>query len=261
MKKFLGVMRYEYQMSIKRKGLLVIALLFGAFYLYLWIDFANDMEMNNNINEVLFSQAGGQTVFLMNLFFPVVAGISASDRAIRDYQLGVREILQATSANNITYVLGKYFGVVLSLLTIEMLIALMVSTFVVIFFQWPVAFVFYTFLAVLILSAPGLFFITAFSLSCPLLMPVRVYQILFTGYWFWGNFLSPNVMFTISETLLNASGRYALVAFFGVKIANESPDVPPIKAIANILVLLGCAGLALTAMVVYIGQNERKVSR
>lgn len=258
MKRFLGVMKYEYQMSIQRKGLLVIALLFTGFYLYMWIDLGIEAVLDEDIHQLLFSEAG-QTVFFLNLFFPVVAGISAADRAIRDYQLGVRELLRATSANNITYVLGKYFGVVLSLLTVELLIALLVSTFLVIAYQWPAVFVFYNLLAVLILSGPGLLFITAFSLICPLFMPVRVYQILFTGYWFWGNFLSPKVMFTISDTLLNASGKYALMAFFGVKIAIDSPDVPPIKAIANILVLFGCAGLALTTMLAYIGRSEQKV--
>ena len=258
MKKLLGIMRYEYQMSIQRKGLLVIALLFTAFYLYMWIDLGVEVALEQDIHQTLFSEAG-QTVFFLNLFYPVIAGISAADRVIRDYKLGVREILRSTSANNVTYVLGKYLGVVGSLLSVELLIAISVSTFLVVVYQWPAIFITYNLLAVLILSGPGLMFITAFSLACPLIMPVRVYQILFTGYWYWGNFLSSQVMFTISDTLLNASGKYPLMAFFGVKIATNSPDVPPIKAVANILVLLGCAGLALTTMIAFIRQNERKV--
>ena len=257
MKKFLGVLRYEYHMAIQRKGLLVIALLFTAFYIYLWIDVGVELELTENINQLLFSEAG-QTVFFLNLFFPVIAGISAADRAIRDYDLGVREILRSTGIHNITHVLGKYFGVVLSLLSTEVLIVLLVSMFLVITFQWPILFIVYNLLAVLILSAPGLFFVTAFSLACPLIMPVRVYQILFTGYWFWGNYLSPQVMFTISDTLLNASGKFSLMAFFGVQISVDSPQILPMTAVSNILVLLVCAGLALALMTSYIDYSERK---
>ena len=187
MKNILGVLKYEFQMSIQRKGLLVIALLFTGFYLYMWIDLGIDSVLGEDIHKMLFSEAG-QTVFFLNLFFPVVAGISAADRTIRDYQLGVREILRATSVNNNRYVLGKYFGVALSLMTVEMLIVVLVSAILVIAYQWPALFILYNLLAALILSAPGILFITAFSLLCPMLMPVRVYQILFTGYWFWGNF-------------------------------------------------------------------------
>jgi ABC-type transport system involved in multi-copper enzyme maturation permease subunit len=258
MKKFLGVMNYEFQMSIQRKGLLVIALLFTGFYLYLWIDIGVEGAPEGNIKNLLFSEAG-QTVFFLNLFYPVIAGISAADRAVRDYQLGVREILRATSANNITYVLGKYFGVVGSLIVIELGIAISVSAVLVAVYRWPATFIFYNLMAVLVLSGPGLMFITAFSLACPLVMPVRVYQILFTGYWYWGNFMSSQVMFTISDTLLNASGKFALMAFFGVKIAIDSPEVPPLKAVANIAVLLACAGMALAVMAAYIKQSEQKV--
>jgi hypothetical protein len=71
--------------------------------------------------------------------------------------------------------------------------------------------------------------------------------------------MSSQVMFTISDTLLNASGKFALMAFFGVKIAINSPEVPPLKAIVNIAVLLGCSGLALAVMTAYIKQSEQKV--
>lgn len=258
MNEFLGVLKYEYRMSIQRKSLLVIALLFAGLYLYLWIDIGVESLPNGNIQEHLVPEAG-QTVFFLNLFFPVIAGISAADRAVRDYKLGVREMLRATSLNNVAYVLGKYVGVVLSLLSIEFVMALSVSSILVLIYQWPAAFIFYNLLAVLLLSAPGLIFITAFSLACPLVMPVRVYQILFTGYWYWGNYLNSQVMFTISDTLLNASGKYALMAFFGVKIAIDSPEVSPIKAIANIILLVVCAGLALMTLIAYIGQSEKKV--
>jgi ABC-2 type transport system permease protein len=79
----------------------------------------------------------------------------------------------------------------------------------------PVAFLGYTWLAFLSISVPAYAFITAFSLACPVLMPVRVYQVLFTGYWFWGNFLNPEAIPTLNGTLLTAGGSYAMEGFFG----------------------------------------------
>ena len=66
-------------------------------------------------------------------------------------------------------------------------------------------------------------------------------------------------MFTISDTLLNASGKYALMAFFGVQVAINTPQATQTEAFLNIGVLLICAALALTVMIRYIGWNERKV--
>ncbi len=247
MKKLLGVFKYEYRMSIQRRGLWVAVLLFTAFYIFMWTDLSQEIEVDLRSRQALLSEAG-QTVFFLNLFFPVVAGIAGADRAVRDRTLGVRELLRATSTSNFKYVLGKYLGVAFSLLTFGLFITLSVSTFLVVFNQWPLIFLPYTIWASLLILAPGLFFITAFSLACPLIMPVRVYQILFTGYWYWGNFLSPQVMFTVSETMLNASGRYALIAIFGMKVATNWQDVHVSTALLNILVLFTFAALALTGM-------------
>ena len=126
MSRLLGIVRYEYRMAVGRKSLVIIALLFTAFYIYLWFDVGVELEPGEDMSQLLLSEAG-QTVFFLSLFYPVVAGISAADRAIRDYRLGVREILRSTGTHNATYVLGKYLGVVLSILSIELLIVLRMS--------------------------------------------------------------------------------------------------------------------------------------
>lgn len=257
MKKFLGVFRYEYKMSIQRFGVWIVVLLFTAFYIFMGIDASQDIDVDATSQEALFSQAG-QTVFSLNLFFPVVAGIVAADRAVRDRTLGVRELLRATGVPNYSYVLGKYLGVSFSLLTLGMAITLPASLFLAIYYQWPLLFVLYALWATLLIVGPALFFVTAFSLVCPLIMPTRLYQILFTGYWYWGNFLSSNVMFTVSGTLLNASGRYALIGIFGMKMADAWPEMTVNTALLNILVLFTCAALALAGMMLVLRASERK---
>jgi len=108
-----------------------------------------------------------------------------------------------------------------------------------------------------LISIPTFLFVVAFSLVCPLVIPVRIYQILFTGYWFWGNFLSDKVFPTISGTLLNASGIYALQGFFvGTLSRTGKPLHTPVEAVMNIVVLLVCAAFAMTAGRYYLSRKS-----
>ncbi|MDK2982483.1 MAG: hypothetical protein PWQ55_2830 [Chloroflexota bacterium] len=259
MKQFLGVLRYEFNMSFKRRSILITALLFSAYYIYLWLTNEYSFDIAEGFVNPLFAQAG-RNVFGLNLFFPVVVGIAASDRALRDFQLGTRELLRATHLRKTTYVLGKYCGVVASFIALEFIIVFLVSTLIVFIYHVPAIIILYHFLCVLFISAPGLCFIIAFSLFFPLFMPLRVYQILFTGYWYWGNFISPTVMFTLSDTVLNASGEFPMTAFLGVMVSVDSPLVTQAKAITNIAVLLLTAALVLAAMTTYINKTERRAA-
>lgn len=251
MKTFLGVFTYEYRMSISRKAVLIVTGLFALVYVLIFM-FAGDAP------ESAFADPwrdAGSMAFGMNIFFPVVAGIVASDRAIRDTKLGVRELLQVTQLNNLTYVLGKYFGVVLSLLTLQFSILIVLGLAAILVYGIDTLFLPYLLVGSLLINAPGLFFITAFALACPLIMPVRVFQILFTGYWYWGNFLNPEFIPTIADTLLNAAGKYAASAYF--EFSFGAGTFPAERALANIAVLLGSAFLALVVMERYITWRER----
>jgi hypothetical protein len=82
---------------------------------------------------------------------------------------------------------------------------------------------------------------------------------LFTGYWFWGNFLSDKVFPTISGTLLNSSGRYALQGLFFGTISNTGePLHTPIEAWLNIAILISCAGAALLVLHRYLSWQSRR---
>ncbi len=121
---------------------------------------------------------------------------------------------------------------------------------------WPLL------LAFLSIAVPSHAFVVAFSLACPLIMPLRVYQVLFTGYWFWGNMLSPQAFPTISDTLLNAVGQYPLQAFFNVVTdsthAVEADAFTRAEAWLNLLVLAVCAALALIVTGMYLNRKARK---
>ena len=60
-------------------------------------------------------------------------------------------------------------------------------------------------------------------------MPLSIYQILFTGYWFWANFIPPKLFPTLNGTLLTPSGMFAQQVFF-----DGQASYTPADAVANL---------------------------
>jgi len=237
-KQILSVFRCEYRMSIRRWSLW---LSFGVLSLLHMTSLLlpTDMIGARPTGSDVYSYAGSFAVML-NFFMPVVGGILAADRLVRDQKLGVDELLQSTPVGRLPYVIGKFLGVSLSIITPVFLCSLLISiklalsgSSITIFPAMLLAF----FSVIL----PTYFFITAYSLVCPLVMPVRVYQVLFTGYWFWGNLLSPKAMPTINGTYLTANGIFVISGFFGGFYGGGGPDtavgLSQVDAIINLVVL------------------------
>jgi hypothetical protein len=178
----------------------------------------------------------------------------------RDVRTGVHELQQSTPLSISIYILAKYFGVLLSVLLPAFIIVLTVGSLVVIrgiasaTFLWPLL------LAFLTIAVPSHAFVVAFSLACPLVMPLRVYQILFTGYWFWGNLLSPQAFPTISDTVLNAVGQYPLQGFFGMYFdaSNMETHFTAPEAAINLVVLMACIVSALFVLDRYLHWQARR---
>jgi ABC-2 type transport system permease protein len=66
---------------------------------------------------------------------------------------------------------------------------------------------------------PGALFVGAFSLACPAVLWVPLYQFLFVGYWLWGNAFPPYPHFpiiTLSGTMLTPVGSAISVGLFHV---------------------------------------------
>jgi hypothetical protein len=246
-KTFFGVFRYEFKMSIKRWGVLVAFALMGLFYLSSFIAPTVSGQVSQVMTNAELRESAGHLAFGMNVLIPVLVGIAAADRAVRDIQLGVDELLTSTRLKRPVHVAGKYLGVLCSLLTPPLVIMMLVAV-VEVAFGAPLIFFWYVIAAFLAIIVPTYGFVIAFSLACPLVMPVRVYQVLFTGYWFWGNFLNPDFFPSISDTLLNAAGSYALQGFFGTATGTVENLHTASEAVLNISVLAGCALIALVVM-------------
>ena len=97
----------------------------------------------------------------------------------------------------------------------------------------------------------------AFSIACPAVLPVRIYQVLFAGYWFWGNFLNPRAFPTIAGSVLTASAQFAAEAFFGARFGSGGRVTVPF-VILNLCVLAACAVAALAAVTKYLDWQARR---
>lgn len=256
---FFGTLRYEYRMSISRPSFWLV---FGFLIL---------TETGNIIpalgflmpwvypNEMLW-KACGSKIFDLNMFMPLAAGIFLANRLVRDRHLKVDNLLHSFPLGRWPYLLGKYAGALLSGLTP----ALITTTIIAVLWLsegMPVKGVLVLGLAFLSITVPAYVFVTAFSLACPLIMPLRVYQVLFAGYWFWGNYLTLGIIPTLRRTLLSANGELAHQGFFG-----GWPDAPadwihytPLDAILNILVLMLCSLAALVAAERYVAWRKKQL--
>jgi len=259
MSQFLGFTRHEFTMSIRRPGLwIAYGLLFAFYGIVLLAPAPAGEEEVITLGQIW--QYAGRFVLQFNLFFPVVGGILATDRMQRDFRLGVHELQRSAPLARPAYILGKYLGVLASLLFPIFLLTMLIAFGLPASGQAPWAMLYAMPVAFLAMTVPAFAFVTAFSLACPLVMPLRVYQILFTGYWYWGNFLNPTAIPTISETYLEAGGRHVFEGFFGgfPDSMNISTKYTSLDATLNLIVLGTCIAAALFALDRYLRWQARR---
>ena len=254
MSQFFEITRYEYRLSTRRIGFWIAYLLLGLFYSVTVLLPSGDPASDIISPDQIWQEAGSM-IFIFNIFMPLLAGILAADRMQRDFQSGINELQRSTPLSNSVYLMAKYLGVLASVLTPFFIIAFGNSTLMIIRGQAPLQFLWPVLLAVLAIAVPAHAFVVAFSLACPLIMPLRVYQVLFTGYWFWGNLLSPQAFPTISDTILNAVGQYPVQAYFGTNNTATHPvsdGFTQPQAVLNLIVLTTCIAAALFTVNIYL---------
>jgi ABC-type transport system involved in multi-copper enzyme maturation permease subunit len=256
---FFSVVHHEFNLSVRRPGFWIAYILISVFYLISILIPSMDGASDLIGAKKIWSEAG-HLVFMFNLFMPLLAGILSADRMQRDFRTGMRELQRSTPVSIPVYILAKYLGVLASVLLPMFLLVLCSGGVIVAKGLAPIGFLWPLLLAFLAIAVPAHAFVVAFSLACPLVLPIRVYQVLFTGYWFWGNMLSPKAFPTISDTVLNAVGQYPLQAYFDVTLDSTgkvtNAFTPP-QAVLNLIVLLGCIALTLFALDRYLRYQER----
>ena len=208
-----GVFHYEFLMGIRRKGIWLAYSITFLFYYFALFTSGRFLETNQMDMRSLW-ELNAVIAFIFNLFLPVIAGVSAADRMIRDRQLHMTELLQSSGLTDKIYLLGKYMGA-LCAMALPVLCGIVVIRVVSLFQGAPAVSFGMTITTFLLVNLPAYAFITAFSLICPLILPTRVYQALFTGYWFWGNFVYPDMFPSLSGTVFQVSGITPAEGVFG----------------------------------------------
>jgi len=257
MKRFFGIFRREYDMMIRRKG---IWLAYALIFLMHGLTFLSPRGGALPVMSSRFLwRTAGEILWVLNLFAPLVGGIAAADRLVRDGRLGVRELLRGAPMGNGPYLLGKYAGVLAGALTPLILFVLALGTAETIIYKLSPVFLPSLVAAFLTISLPAYAFVIACSLAFPLVLPLRVYQVMFTGYWFWGNYLNPKVVPTLNGTILTPGGIFALQGFFGgtVSFSNAAARHSAAEASASLIALFACAAAALGAAAWLMARRER----
>jgi ABC-type transport system involved in multi-copper enzyme maturation permease subunit len=255
-------MRHELAMSLRRPGMWIgYGLLIGFYVVTSILPVVPWAAYEPIAAERVWPEAG-LSVFMFNIFFPLLAGILSADRMQRDFRGGVRELQRSTPLGIGAYILSKYLGVLISMLIPFFAMVLINTALMIGLGIAPPEFALPSLLGFLLIALPAHAFVVAFSLACPLVIPLRVYQVLFTGYWFWGNLLSPQAFPTISRTLLNAVGQIPLqVVFREFQGSTHTLDTgyTPLDAVLNPVILAACITVVLLVLNRYILRREAEV--
>lgn len=258
MSSFPGILRHEIAMSLRRKGLWIAYGLLFAFHTVLLFSPppVGEMVEGEVIARSEVWQVAGQFLLACNVFFPVVVGILSADRVRRDFQLGVRELQDSTPLSRHVYVLAKYFGALASSLLPLFLWVMGIAAVLTLTGRAHGSMLYAVPVAFLAITVPAFAFVVAFSLACPVVMPLSIYQILFTGYWFWANFIPPKLFPTLNGTLLTPGGMFAQQGFFGGEVSKAiqgASQYTAADAVANLAVLALCSAAALFLLDRHLG--------
>lgn len=246
MSEFLGVVKYEFRMQIRRPSLWIsfgLIAVYGYFVMgggatQLYASLQQELASHSLLYTVVDSVATGE------LILPLCVGCLLADRLVRDRRVKVDELFTTMDTPLHTRLWGKYIGALIATIVPLLLVLCFFQGYIFIVSHNLLVIPLFLF-AFLVVALPGLLFVSAFSLACPMVMPIPLYQILFAGYWLWGNlFLKQQVLPTLSRTILTPSGAIIANGFFGTN-TELLGITPPSAAVASLVVLLSTAALVM----------------
>jgi ABC-type Na+ efflux pump permease subunit len=241
-----GLARYEFAMQFRRRavwfGLGLLALLLAAGRVGGFGVVSTD--------DPTLPQAVARWSVAVQLLLPVAFGLLLADRIPRDRRLRIDELAAATPASTGVRLLAKFAGATLATLVPTAAIYGVGVAYLAATEGRPAAIPLAA-AAFATINLPGLLFVAAFSVACPAVLWVPLYQFLFVGYWFWGNLLPPDgAVPTLSGTWLTPIGGYALGGLW-------YDQYPAWEGVASIGLLLIAAALALVAANLYLRRLAR----
>ncbi len=255
-----AVFRYEYLMQIRRWGLWIgLLLTVGLFFFLLLRATASAKVVPPDYAAQPWKLA---TILLEEfaLFAPIAAGILAADRFSRDRTLGTGELINSGLSSRLPLVLGKYVGSVLAVFTPPLIVLVGTLAYLAVYYHQPAVFLTAP-VVLLAVVVPSWLFVVAWSLIFPLVMPLRLYQVLFAGFWMWAAAVPPDRMPTINFSIFGVNGQYAHYAFFINDPAQSASLRPPATvglAVVNMALIVGLSVLALALIPLVLRWQEQR---
>jgi hypothetical protein len=201
-----GALHYEFRMQVRRVAVWATFSALGLVF----------TQFHQPWYRPITTSAGDAILYWtteMHSILALAVGILLADRLVRDRRTRVEELLNTFSGNIRLRLLGKYLGSTLATLLPVFAIYCIGAGYILLRWQalqaLPLAFA--AFAAIVL---PGILFISAFSIACPTIIWMPLYQFLFIGYWFWGNLLPGFGIPTLSETILTPVGSFICTGFF-----------------------------------------------
>ena len=248
---FLGVFKYEFRMQIRRRAIWLTMTLIILLVLVLLTRTQGADQLLNRLSQAPINDVTAYWTDIINAILPIGVGILLADRLSRDRKTKVDELFTSMPGALSIRLLGKYLGSTFATL-VPMLLFYLLGLGVILYET-------HNFMALLIaleafaaIVLPGILFIGAFSIACPVIMWVPLYQFLFVGYWFWGNLLSPNSGIpTLNNTLLTPVGEYQSQGFFHVNLL-QLDQATVLQGVESIIVLIALAAFAIFVLWGYL---------
>ena len=240
-----GALRYEFLMQIRRRSIWLVLLLVRVMSAILWLAFISDSQATS-LDAVMYLAQ------FTAWFLPLGVGLVLADRLARDKKLHVDEILDTLPGSLGARLVGKYLGRTLATLVPVALLYLLGVGYILARFHDPhnLLLALETFAAI---PLPGILFAAGFSVALPVLLKVPLYQIIFVGYWFWANLMSPRFHVpSLVGTMLNATGPWAQEAFFHYQWVFLRLNPTVWQGVASVVLLIGLSFLAVFVAWVYL---------
>jgi ABC-2 type transport system permease protein len=241
---FSGALYYEFRMQIRRRSIWITFIALGLIF----------TQFHQPWNRPVTTPASDSIVYwtaIVQTFLAVAVGIFVADRLQRDRRIHVDEVLKALPGGLGARLFGKYLGSTFA--TLIPMFAVYGAGVGYIVYRWqdvqalPMALA--TFAAI---ALPGILFVAAFSIACPVFLWLPLYQFLFIGYWFWGNILPDIGIPTLSTTILTPIGGYMCTGFFDPsgKEGVCNPGIQGATALQGVESMLLLVGIAVLVMLV-----------
>lgn len=253
-----GVLRYEFRMQVRRP---VLWLVFCGFTLLDLSAIVSDLQnppFRNLLMHMSLFQLAGTMTSLTNWLPPLGVGILLADRLVRDRRMRVEELLTTLPGTLRMRLMGKYLGVTCASLVPAFLLFLVIIGVT----TWTTGNVLLIPASLLCYAAivlPGMLFVAAFSLACPMVIWLPLYQFLFFGYWVWGNLFNSNgIIPTLNGTILTPVGSVIAAGLFSAETLGGALPSPAINGVASLVVLFGIAVLVLVALYQYLKWEQAR---